>query len=390
MVASHPHARTALAALLVLLASCSVPVEQGEPPPEYDLATAQQASVDCTQWTDTGYVDGKPFEISLVTVDNKPVEVATANAYVVMQKAAAADGVNIVVVSGFRTYAEQQYLYNCYVNCNCNNCNLAAKPGYSNHQSGHALDLNTSSGGVLSWLNAHGSTYGFARTVPSEDWHWEWWGGGPGGGPCDDNTPPTSCTVTSSGKTGVCMDTGACAALGNHESTAGLCPGPSNVQCCTETEPEACTVTETGKAGKCLDTAACAALGNHESTPGYCPGPENIQCCTAKEAETPDAAVQDAAPPEPDAATIPDASAGPEGGWQPEAGPGKDAGLDARLDAPPIKDGGGHFVESEESSGCSLAPGRTGSSGIAALLALLSIEAFRRRRNPGKSDPGAR
>ena len=25
--------------------------------------------------------------------------------------------------------------------CNCNSCNLAAVPGYSNHQSGHALDL---------------------------------------------------------------------------------------------------------------------------------------------------------------------------------------------------------------------------------------------------------
>ena len=50
---------------------------------------------------------------------------------------------NLKVVSGFRTMAEQTYFYNCHVNCNCNNCNLAAKPGYSNHQSGHALDLNT-------------------------------------------------------------------------------------------------------------------------------------------------------------------------------------------------------------------------------------------------------
>src|SRR5690606_15622592 len=69
-------------------------------------------------------------------------------------------------------------------NCNCNSCNLAATPGYSNHQSGHALDLNTSTPGVLNWLNNHGAYYGFARTVPSEPWHWEWWGGGPGGGVC--------------------------------------------------------------------------------------------------------------------------------------------------------------------------------------------------------------
>src|SRR5690606_23830586 len=84
----------------------------------------------------------------------------------------------------FRTYEEQEYFYGCYVNCNCNNCNLAAVPGYSNHNSGHALDLNTSAPGVYDWLAANGAYYGFERTVPSEPWHWEWWGGGPGGGVC--------------------------------------------------------------------------------------------------------------------------------------------------------------------------------------------------------------
>ena len=42
--------------------------------------------------------------------------------------------------------------------------------------------------GVFNWLTAHGAGYGFKRTVPSEAWHWEWWGGGPGGGPCG-NSP---------------------------------------------------------------------------------------------------------------------------------------------------------------------------------------------------------
>jgi hypothetical protein len=142
------------------------------------------SAIDCTESTDTGYKSGNPFTITVVTVDGKKAEVQTANAYYVMAQAAAADGVNLKVVSGFRTMSSQTYLYNCYKNCNCNNCNLAAKPGYSNHQSGHALDLNTSSSGVYSWLTAHAGTYGFTKTVPSENWHWEWWGGGPGGGPC--------------------------------------------------------------------------------------------------------------------------------------------------------------------------------------------------------------
>jgi MYXO-CTERM domain-containing protein len=38
---------------------------------------------------------------------------------------------------------------------------------------------------VLAWLEAHGDEFGFEATVPSEDWHWEWWGGGPAtNGPC--------------------------------------------------------------------------------------------------------------------------------------------------------------------------------------------------------------
>jgi len=149
----------------------------GSPTPTY--------AIDCNEQEDVGYVQGDSYTITVVTVDGKPVEVETANAYYAMQQAAAADGVGIKVVSGFRTMAEQEYLYGCYINCNCNNCNLAAKPGYSNHQSGHALDLNTAAAGVLGWLEAHGDEFGFTATVPSEDWHWEWWGGGPAtNGPC--------------------------------------------------------------------------------------------------------------------------------------------------------------------------------------------------------------
>ncbi len=140
--------------------------------------------VDCTVTVDTGYTQGEPFDIDVVQVDGKAVEVNTANAFLLMQAAAEIDGVGIGIVSGFRSYEEQEYLYACYTNCNCNNCNLAARPGFSNHNSGHALDLNASAPGVYDWLAANAGTFGFERTVPSENWHWEWWGGGPGGGEC--------------------------------------------------------------------------------------------------------------------------------------------------------------------------------------------------------------
>ena len=40
-----------------------------------------------------------------------------------------------------------------------------------------------------------------------------------------------------------------------------------------------CEVPSTGESGPCIDTAACASLGG-TSTPHLCPGPTNIECCT--------------------------------------------------------------------------------------------------------------
>jgi hypothetical protein len=150
--------------------------------------TSEELSVSCNMSSGTGYKSGNSFKIKLVTVDGKKVEWKTANAFYRMAKAAAKDGVKIAVVSGFRSNSEQAYLYNCYKCGCCNGGNLAAPPGYSNHQSGHALDLNTSSAGVYSWLSKHGGSYGFKRTVPSEAWHWEWWGEDKGQGPCNSLT----------------------------------------------------------------------------------------------------------------------------------------------------------------------------------------------------------
>jgi hypothetical protein len=197
------------------------------------------SSFDCSVSTATGYQSGTPFTIKVATVDGKKVEVATANAYYVMAKAAAANGVQMKVVSGFRTMAEQTYLYNCYKNCNCNNCNLAAKPGYSNHQSGHALDLNTSAPGVYNWLVNHGGKYGFKKTVPSEDWHWEWWGGGPGGGICNQPPPcPASCSDGNPCTDDTC------------DKATGKCVHTNNGAACDD--GDGCTTGDNCKGGKCV------------------------------------------------------------------------------------------------------------------------------------------
>lgn len=115
-----------------------------------------------------GYQDGKSLGmIACVMVDNKPVEKRTASAFLRMREAAKKDGAHIYVVSGMRTYQEQQYLYNLYLR---GVGNPAYKPGYSDHQNGIALDL----GGDLWWLTKNAWRFGFVMPYSHEPWHWEY------------------------------------------------------------------------------------------------------------------------------------------------------------------------------------------------------------------------
>ena len=118
----------------------------------------------------TAYRSGRAYRIELVRIDGKAVALKSAKPFLTMRAAAAKDGVHIYVVSGFRTMAEQQALWNRY------GAPRAARPGYSNHQTGIAFDLNTSGfgGSVYNWLSHHAGHYGFKRTVSFEPWHWEY------------------------------------------------------------------------------------------------------------------------------------------------------------------------------------------------------------------------
>jgi hypothetical protein len=142
--------------------------EEGAQTQRGEVSRVVSAVSSCTRTT--GYQNGVARSICVTTVDGKQVEINTANAFLAMRAAAARAGVSIYIVSGFRTMEHQRYLYQLYLS---GRGNLAAPPGYSNHQNGLALDLNTADRGVYSWLVRNAGTYGFRATVPSEDWHWE-------------------------------------------------------------------------------------------------------------------------------------------------------------------------------------------------------------------------
>ena len=96
--------------------------------------------------------------------------------YLALVNAADKDGVPLPLKSGFRTYPKQAYLYNGYIK-HLPGFNLAAKPGFSNHEDGFAYDF--AIGGYdgnprYDWLKKRGPQFGFVRTVNGEPWHWEY------------------------------------------------------------------------------------------------------------------------------------------------------------------------------------------------------------------------
>lgn len=108
-----------------------------------------------------------------------------------MKTAAKKDGISIWISSGFRSYKTQKSLYDAY----CQRDGVAAadrysaRPGYSEHQSGFAIDVNSASTvayestykAVGEWLEEHCWEYGFIIRYPEnkegitgykyEPWH---------------------------------------------------------------------------------------------------------------------------------------------------------------------------------------------------------------------------
>jgi peptidoglycan hydrolase-like protein with peptidoglycan-binding domain len=121
----------------------------------------------------TGYVNGKPVNLSVSSVGNgKSMRSDAAARFNQMKSAASRAGITLSVNSGFRTMDQQRHLYSLYLQ---GKGNLAAKPGYSNHQGGRSADINVPggySGSTYKWLKTHAGAYGFKNDVRTEPWHW--------------------------------------------------------------------------------------------------------------------------------------------------------------------------------------------------------------------------
>ncbi len=116
--------------------------------------------------------------IQIVGADNqlKFVSQDIVDEYLALVNAAAADGVLLALKSGFRTYPKQATLRDGWER-RLPGFDLAAKPGFSNHQDGFAYDFAISGyegNPLYDWLKRNGPRHGFVRTVNKEPWHWEY------------------------------------------------------------------------------------------------------------------------------------------------------------------------------------------------------------------------
>lgn len=125
--------------------------------------------------SDLLYRNGRQIQGTLVYVDKAGhrMEMHAAKAFIEMRSQAAKDGVGLTIDSAYRSMAEQDKLYRLYKD---GKGNVAARPGFSNHQDGTAVDIDTQKGtnAAYKWLVVNAGKYGFISDVPGEPWHWHW------------------------------------------------------------------------------------------------------------------------------------------------------------------------------------------------------------------------
>lgn len=131
------------------------------------------------------YVGGEAAgPIWVAEVEGVPMEVQTARAFLTMSLYAAFEGVILRPSSGFRSMEEQMELWNERRDPRVRRAKGgAARPGFSRHQNGLAVDIRTGLSRLrflagertetFLWLEANAPKFGFARTIPDEPWHFE-------------------------------------------------------------------------------------------------------------------------------------------------------------------------------------------------------------------------
>lgn len=147
------------------------------------------------------YQQAPESSLEAVTADGSiRLRSPAAQAFEKMQAAAAADGVDLVPLSGFRSTAEQKHLFFDIKaqrgQVTTKRAEVSAPPGYSEHHTGYAIDLGDAQAPethivesfeqteAFAWLKENAAHYSFELSFPRdnpqgisyEPWHWRYVG----------------------------------------------------------------------------------------------------------------------------------------------------------------------------------------------------------------------
>ncbi len=137
---------------------------------------------------ETGMAAGGGYSGQLIYRDGEGMRPDVAVAYDQMAAAARGDGIVLIVVSGFRSDAEQAELFAAHPDPT-----WVAPPGHSLHRCATELDIGPSS--AYSWLASNATRFGFVQRYSWEAWHY---GYDAGPAPC---SPEGEAVATSGGGT---------------------------------------------------------------------------------------------------------------------------------------------------------------------------------------------
>jgi hypothetical protein len=115
----------------------------------------------------TGMASGGGYSGPLAYRNGERMRLDVAGGYDRMVAAARADGIGLLVVSGFRSDAEQAALFAAHPDPT-----WVAPPGHSLHRCATELDLGPES--AYAWLAANATRFGFVQRYSWEPWHYGW------------------------------------------------------------------------------------------------------------------------------------------------------------------------------------------------------------------------
>ena len=149
-------------------------------------------------YLDSSYNDENMVKVSKIHSfgENQMLTSETYEAFKEMFNAAKSENLNLIINSSFRSYEEQESVYNLYKNSKGEEeaDKIAAKPGFSEHQTGLSIDIQTYGSSQktfeefdeFKWLQENAYKYGFILRYPKdkeyitgyqyESWHYRYVG----------------------------------------------------------------------------------------------------------------------------------------------------------------------------------------------------------------------